>query len=48
MLTDGSAVDCRDVVDPHGAEGSGQEVLVCGGEGVGDFWRGRGEAAQGG
>ena len=40
-LTDGGAVDHHDVVDPRGAEGSRQEVLVCGGRGG---WRGEGEA----
>ena len=34
-LTDGGAVD------PRSVEGSWQEVLVCGGEGVGGGWRGR-------
>ena len=43
-LIDGNMVDCRGIVDLHDAEGSGQEVLVCGGEGGGGFfggWRGR-------
>ena len=45
MLTDGGVVDRSGAVDPHGMEGSGQEVSLCGGRGEAaqDGWHRRGE-----